>query len=95
MFTDLHLQDFAAFSDFRWSGHGQINVVVGENDTGKSHLLKVLYAIAKTVETQAARRAGDAEEASEPGAFSSKASVDVPASTFGGADKERGAGSSY
>lgn len=58
MFTDLHLQDFAAFSDFRWSAHGQINVVVGENDTGKSHLLKVLYAIAKTVETQTATTAG-------------------------------------
>ena len=58
MFTDLHLKNFAAFSDFRWSGHGQINVVVGENDTGKSHLLKVMYAIAKTVETNAARNGG-------------------------------------
>jgi hypothetical protein len=72
VFTDLHLKNFAAFSDFRWSGHGQINVVVGENDTGKSHLLKVLYAIAKTVEAQAARQQGAAEENSEPDAFSSK-----------------------
>ncbi len=58
MFTDVHLKNFAAFSDFHWSEHGQINVVVGENDTGKSHLLKVLYAIAKTVEMNAARNAG-------------------------------------
>ena len=50
MFTDVHLKNFAAFSDFRWSGHGQVNVVVGENDTGKSHLLKVLYAVAKGVD---------------------------------------------
>ena len=72
MFTDLHLKNFAAFSNFRWSGHGQINVVVGVNDTGKSHLLKVLYAITKTVETQAARKTGETEESSEPGAFRSK-----------------------
>ncbi len=72
MFTDVHLKNFAAFSDFQWSGHGQINVVVGENDTGKSHLLKVLYAIAKTVETNAARKAGNPEAPPEPNAFNNK-----------------------
>lgn len=48
MFSDVHLENFAAFSEFRWSSHGRVNVVVGENDTGKSHLLKLLYAVAKT-----------------------------------------------
>jgi predicted ATPase len=72
VFTDVHLKNFAAFSDFHWSGHGQINVVVGENDTGKSHLLKVLYAIAKTVETKAARRAGNPDAPSGRNVFSSK-----------------------
>jgi predicted ATPase len=72
VFTDVHLKNFAAFSDFHWSGHGQINVVVGENDTGKSHLLKVLYAIAKTVETQAARRAGNPDAHPGTNVFTSK-----------------------
>lgn len=48
VFTAVHLENFAAFSEFHWSSHGRINVIVGENDTGKSHLLKVLYAVAKT-----------------------------------------------
>ncbi|MEP7119514.1 MAG: AAA family ATPase [Byssovorax sp.] len=72
MFTDVHLKSFAAFSDFHWAGHGQINVVVGENDTGKSHLLKVLYAIAKTVETNAARKAGNPDASPERHVFSNK-----------------------
>jgi predicted ATPase len=71
VFTDVHLKNFAAFSDFHWSGHGQINVVVGENDTGKSHLLKVLYAIAKTVETNAARNEGGSQGSAQI-AFTSK-----------------------
>jgi predicted ATPase len=50
VFTEIHLTNFGVFSDFRWSGHGRVNVVVGENDTGKSHLLKMLYVVAKSVE---------------------------------------------
>lgn len=54
MFTDIHLQNFSVFTDFRWSNHGMINVIVGENDTGKSHLLKMLYVIAKLAEKSGA-----------------------------------------
>jgi len=72
VFTDVRLKNFAAFSDFNWSGHGQINVVVGKNDTGKSHLLKVMYAVAKTVETQAAMKAGNPAATSESVGFASK-----------------------
>ncbi|MFT3765516.1 MAG: AAA family ATPase [Minicystis sp.] len=62
MLSDVHLRNFGVFSDFRWSEHGRVNVVIGENDTGKSHLLKVLYAVAKSVEDLAARDAGAAAE---------------------------------
>jgi predicted ATPase len=55
MFSDLHLEQFGAFSEFRWSDHGQVNVIVGENDTGKSHLLKILYVIARSYESLAER----------------------------------------
>jgi len=47
VFSRIHLKNFAAFSDFSWSDHGAINVIVGENDTGKSHLLKVMYVMAR------------------------------------------------
>jgi energy-coupling factor transporter ATP-binding protein EcfA2 len=50
VFTNVHFKNFGVFSDFRWEGHGRVNVVVGENDTGKSHLLKMLYVVAKSVE---------------------------------------------
>lgn len=59
MFSDVHLKNFGVFADFQWSGHGRVNVMVGENDTGKSHLLKVLYAFAKSAENRATREGAD------------------------------------
>ncbi len=50
MFSKIHLKNFGAFADFTWSDLGRVNVVVGENDTGKSHLLKAMYVLAKSVE---------------------------------------------
>ena len=50
MFHQLHLQNVAIFDDFRWSNLSSINVVIGENDTGKSHLLKVLSSIARSLQ---------------------------------------------
>jgi energy-coupling factor transporter ATP-binding protein EcfA2 len=61
VFSDVHLQSFGPFSDFRWSEHGRVNVVVGENDTGKSYLLRALYAIAKSVELVATRKGEHAD----------------------------------
>lgn len=55
MISSVHLENFGAFADFSWSGHGSVNVVVGENDTGKSHLLKVLYVVASSVARMAER----------------------------------------
>jgi hypothetical protein len=51
VFYDFILcQNFGPFSLFRWEEMSRINVIVGENDTGKSHLLKLMYAIARGVE---------------------------------------------
>lgn len=58
MFNEVHIQNFGAFSKFDWPNLGRINVVVGENDTGKSHLLKVMYVIAKSIESRQ-KAAGD------------------------------------
>lgn len=50
MFDYLSLENFAAFSTLKWQNHSQINVIIGTNDTGKTHLLKLLYCIAKSIE---------------------------------------------
>lgn len=56
MFSNLVIKNFALFESFHWKHHGQINVIVGRNDTGKSHLLKLLYCLAKSVEEFSKRR---------------------------------------
>jgi len=50
MFSDLLIKNFALFPSLHFRPHGAINVIVGRNDTGKSHLLKLLYCLAKSVE---------------------------------------------
>lgn len=40
----LRLKNFTAFSDFNEELSNGLNVIIGENGTGKTHLLKVLYA---------------------------------------------------
>lgn len=52
MFSRVHLKNCGVFADFAWSELGRVNVVVGENDTGKTHLLKALYVIAKSLEVE-------------------------------------------
>jgi ABC-type lipoprotein export system ATPase subunit len=42
--TRVELEDFTAFSHFRLDLSPGINVFVGENGTGKTHLMKVCYA---------------------------------------------------
>ena len=50
MFQNLHIENLAIFEEFTWSDLGAINVVIGENDTGKSHLLKLLYSVARSLQ---------------------------------------------
>lgn len=51
MLTSLELQQFTLFPEARLSFAPGLNVIVGENGTGKSHLLKVAYsAIANAYE---------------------------------------------
>lgn len=47
----LVLENFAAFqSRMEWRHHKMLNILIGENDTGKTHLLKLLYAVSRSVE---------------------------------------------
>ena len=59
MFSYLLLDKFGVFSGLNWQNHNQINVIIGENDTGKTYLIKLLYSLAKTVEEFTKREQSD------------------------------------
>ncbi len=50
MFEYLLLEDLGLFSRLEWQEHKKINIIIGENDTGKTYILKLLYCIAKSIE---------------------------------------------
>jgi ABC-type transport system involved in cytochrome c biogenesis ATPase subunit len=58
-FDDVSFQNLAGFEHFGWGDIERLNVIVGANDTGKSHLLKILYALARSVEEYTARIESD------------------------------------
>ena len=45
MITNLILKNFTVFNDLSIDFSAKINVIIGENGTGKSHLLKAAYAL--------------------------------------------------
>lgn len=49
MFTRIKIENLACFSNFSWNGQEKLNVIIGENDTGKTLLMKMLYTIAKSL----------------------------------------------
>ena len=61
-FEDFQIERFAGFRSFEWPRIAKINLVIGPNDTGKSHLLKMLYAIARSVQEYTARIESDRPE---------------------------------
>jgi AAA15 family ATPase/GTPase len=50
MLDKIILQNFLRFSEFSFKQPGSINLIIGENDTGKTGLLRLLYAAAKSLE---------------------------------------------
>jgi len=38
MFTRLELENFGIFDRFEWNDHADINIIIGENDTGKTYI---------------------------------------------------------
>jgi len=47
MISKIHLKNFVHFKEFKWEKTGKLNVVIGENDTGKTNLLKLLYSTSR------------------------------------------------
>lgn len=55
----LFIENFVAFQQpLKWTPHASLNVIIGENDTGKTHLLKLLYAISRSIEDHSKKQAG-------------------------------------
>ena len=52
MFTFLDVKGFTAFEKQRFEWSPGVNVLVGENGTGKTHLLKLLYCLQKSGVTE-------------------------------------------
>ena len=50
MFESLTLKNFGTFSEFTWTDHAPVNIIIGENDTGKTYILKALYCLAKSIQ---------------------------------------------
>ncbi len=50
MLESLTLKNFGTFSEFTWTDHAPINIIIGENDTGKTYILKSLYCLAKSIQ---------------------------------------------
>jgi AAA15 family ATPase/GTPase len=50
MYKNIYLKNFGIFQKLNWENHQGINIIIGKNDTGKTHLLKLLYSISKTIE---------------------------------------------
>lgn len=58
-FKSLVVENFVAFQHrLEWKAHTSLNVIIGENDTGKTHLLKLLYAMARAIEDYSKKKSG-------------------------------------
>ena len=57
MLKSLHLKNFTVFSDSRFTFGKNLNVIVGENGAGKSHILKAAYAAIAVSAVRASRMA--------------------------------------
>ena len=41
----MHVQNFTVFQDERFEFSPAVNIIIGENSVGKTHLLKLAYAL--------------------------------------------------
>lgn len=51
MLNKLHIENFTVFRKADLEFSSGLNVITGDNGSGKSHLLKLGYAILKTLES--------------------------------------------
>lgn len=63
MINKVVLNNFGTLTDIQWENLGKINLIIGENGSGKSFLLKALYSSMRTIEEY--RRGDDRRSESE------------------------------
>lgn len=56
MIKSLILKNFMGYDEFRSDDFSSVNVFIGKNDTGKTAILKLLYASAKTIDIYSRRK---------------------------------------
>lgn len=58
LFKSLVVENFVVFQKkLEWK-HSSLNVIIGENDTGKTHLLKLMYSIGRAIEEYSKKKVG-------------------------------------
>ena len=45
----LNIENVTVFEDFKLKSCDGINIIIGGNGTGKTHLLKFIYSLSKTI----------------------------------------------
>lgn len=48
MIEDARLENVTLLREFTWDDLAPVNLVIGENDTGKSNLLRMLYIVSRS-----------------------------------------------
>ena len=72
MIEKITIRNFLRLPEFQLNQPGQINLIIGENDTGKTGLLRLLYAAAKSLETVSRGRQLPSDASPFKAAFSKK-----------------------
>ena len=63
MITETEISNFGPIKNIAWQNLGPINLIIGRNGSGKTFILKVLYAVLRSLETY--QRGDDMRSASE------------------------------
>ena len=50
MINNVVIKNFGNLTNVKWQNLGKINLIIGENSSGKSFLLKALYCSMRTIE---------------------------------------------
>ena len=72
MIEKITIRNFLRLPEFQLNNPGQINLIIGENDTGKTGLLRLLYAASKSLETVSRGRQAPSDASPFKAAFSKK-----------------------
>lgn len=51
MINSVHVRNLGSAKDFHWEQLAHINVLIGENGTGKTSILKMMYAVLQSLES--------------------------------------------